>query len=116
MSQLFKLNVNRSLLSAQRNELSKIVWTLSSDRTVTIGPDDKAIVSALAGIENLLDALSDQSDAPEQPDQPDPHEMGRAEFKDFYHHNTGDTLDEVFGSPDWDTFDGQEFVASHLND
>jgi len=112
MSQLFKLNVNRSLLSAQREELSKIVWTLSSDRTVTISPDDKAVVNALAGIENLLDALSDQSDAPEQPDQPDPYEMGRAALKDYYKDATGDDLDEVFGCTNWDTLDGQEHVDS----
>ena len=115
MSQFFNMRIGQSELDEQSSLIGGLIGVLRSGNVASISPTDKISIDALVGLENMLDAISDQMDEPEHPDQPDPFKMSRSELADWYHHDTGDTLDEVFGSPEWETFDGQEYVADCLN-
>ena len=46
---------------------------------------------------------------------PDPWAMDRDALAEFYTDETGDTLDDVFCSPEWETTDGQSFVADVID-
>jgi len=89
--------------------------TLRAGSTLTIDASNKTSIAALVGLENLLDEIAVQMDEPEHPDRPDPFKMSRSELAAWYHQDTGDHLDDVLGREDWDTFDGQEFVADYLS-
>ena len=47
---------------------------------------------------------------------PDPWGMDREELARFYADETGDTLVDVFCSPEWDTADAQSFVACAIDE
>jgi hypothetical protein len=116
MSQFFNMIIGQSELDEQSALVSGMLVTLRAGSTLTIDASNKTAIDALAGLENLLDEIAVQMDQPEHPDQPDPFGMSRSELAAWYNNDTGDHLDDVFGCEDWDTFDGQEFVAAHLND
>jgi len=115
MSQFYHLNVDQSLLSEQLSLIGGMVGILRSGNTVTIESNDIFHAGLLEGLEELLSELAEQSDAPVHPDRPDPFAMGRSELSDFYHRETGNTLDEAFYSPEWELEDGQAFVSDYLD-
>jgi hypothetical protein len=115
MSQFFNMRISQSALVAQSALIGKMLTTLRAGSTLTIDASNKTAIAALAGLENLLDEIAVQMDAPEHSDRPDPFTMRRSELSDFYRDTTGDSLDGAFGSSEWDTFDGQEFVANYLD-
>lgn len=115
MSQFFNMKIGQSELDEQSSLIGGMLGILRSGRNVIIVPD-KTSLSALAGLENLLDEIAVQMDEPEHPDQPDPFKMGRSELSDYYYQETGDTLTEAFGCGCcWPLEDGREFVADALN-
>ena len=119
MTKIFKLNVDQSLLLEQLNEVGYIVQMLATGKIVTIGPTDTESLDLFLGVENLLSEIAEQNEPPEQsahPYNPNPFNMIRSELADWYRRDTGDTLDDAFGSPEWDIIDGQQFVACYLED
>jgi hypothetical protein len=47
---------------------------------------------------------------------PDPWAMDREDLARFYNDETGDALDDVFCSPEWETADAQSFVACAIDE
>jgi len=62
-----------------------------------------------------LDEIAVQLDGQANPEPPvNPFNLSRSALIDHYLDFTGESLDDVFGCSDWDTFDGREFVCDAL--
>jgi hypothetical protein len=91
---------------------------------MTDGNHDIIVGFAIDEIENLYPDPSDWTlkecreyldDCGHGRPDPDPWAMDRDALAEFYANETGDNLDDAFCSPEWETADGQSFVADIID-
>ena len=62
MAQFYHLDIDLSLFDEQRAILNGLIATLRAGHPATVSPTHKVSLEALEGLQNLLDAITDQTD------------------------------------------------------